>query len=106
MNVQQKKLPIKTRKAIEAQLLSFPPSSARAQLIAIKDYLLEENETIAERFLRDHVSHCHAFRQAMLLVDAGAATLQPVTKNVHCGNSVFKEKNISEKIIFEDGSQL
>lgn len=106
MNVQSKKLPINTRKAIEAQLLSFPPSSARAQLIAIKDYLLEENETIADRFLRDHVSHCHAFRQALLLVEAGAATLQEVTKNVHCGNDVFKEKKIGEKVIFEDGSEL
>lgn len=101
MNVQSKKLPIDTRKAIEAQLLSFPASSARAQLIAIKDYLLEENETIAERFLRDHVSHCHAFRQAMLLVDAGAATLQPVIKNVHCGNGVFKEKRLAKRLFLK-----
>lgn len=100
------KLPVKTRNAIEVYLKTFPASSARAQLINIQSYKLEENETIADRFLRDHSSRCHAFRQALLLVDAGAATTERVVKNVHCGNGVFKEKETGCHVVFEDGSKL
>lgn len=106
MKRQTKLLPLNTRNAITAYLTNLPASAARAQLINIHGYILEENETIAERFLRDHVSHCHAYRQALLLVDAGAATLHNVRKSVHCGNGVFKEKEVSGHVVFEDGSQL
>lgn len=100
------KLPLKTRRAIESHLSDVPPSTERSQLIKILNYRLEGSETIAERFLRDHSSSLHAYRQAQLLVDAGAASTAKVTRRVHCGNGEFKEKEMRPKIIFEDGSEL
>lgn len=106
MNNNSVKLPIKTRKAIKAHLVSFTPSAARAQLINIRGYRLADGETIAERIARDHTTATGAFRAALLLVDAGAATTSQITKKVHCGHGVFKEKTVDGPIVFEDGSEL
>lgn len=99
-------LPLKTRDSLKAYLVDFPPSSARAQLINIIGYKLEEGQTIAEKFISDHVDLASASRQAMLLVQAGCAELKEIKKQVHCGHNVFKEKVIVTVIIFEDGSEL
>ena len=99
-------LPIKTRKALNAYLIDFPASSARAQLNNIIGYRLNEDQTIADKFISDHNDLPNAFRQAKLLVSAGCAELKEIKKQVHCGHNVFKEKIVATVIVFEDGSQL
>lgn len=99
-------LPIKTRKSLKTYLVDFPPSSARAQLINIIGYRLEEGQTIADKFISDHVNISNASRHAMMLVKSGCAELKEIKKQVHCGHNAFKEKVIATVIIFEDGSEL
>jgi len=106
MKAELKLLPVSTRKSIKDYLVGFQASTTRAQLINIIGYRLADDESIADRFIRDHVSVDHAYRQALLLVDAGAAKLDKVVKKVHCGNGVFKDKEVACNIVFEDGSRI
>ncbi|WP_299496440.1 hypothetical protein [uncultured Shewanella sp.] len=86
----------KTTKALHEYAQTLPPSSARAQCYTIANYSLLPNETIAERFLRDHSGKDHAYRAAKLMVWAGCAKAD-----------VEKMKNFGyAPITFEDGSQL
>lgn len=105
MEANTKLLPIKTRNAINAFLADFPLSNARAQLINIRQYKLVDGETIAERIIRDHRASSGAYRAALLLAEAGAATLEVTTKQVHCGHGVYKDKETTA-VIFEDGSVI
>lgn len=89
-----RKLPKYTSKCLIEAISKCDPSHERAQLININSYTLHENETIAERFIRDHSSIAHARRQAQLLVAAG------------CANEINRKKSQYGTIIFEDGSQI
>ena len=85
----------KTEKAMLAFALTLPASTERAQCYTIANYTLGE-ESIAEKILSDHCNKGHAYRAAMLIVDAGAATFEENPHGSHfCG-----------KITFEDGSVL
>lgn len=90
----RRKLSRKTRQKLYEYAESLKPSTLRAQCITIAAYILEEDETIAERFLRDHVSKPHALRQARILV------------NIKRANEINKRKNYFGTIVFEDGSKL
>ena len=88
-----KTLSKKTRDSIIKYGQSMEPCSARAQCYTIAGYEMEDGETIADRFLRDHVHSGHAHRHAYMLVEAGCAT---------------KDGGIFDNvpIVFEDGSEL
>ena len=86
------KLPLNTRKKLQDYLVDMRPSSNRAQIINIINIRLDDDETIAERIIRDHITIGGALRAMMLMSDAGAATHK--SKNPDCYGT----------FTFEDGS--
>jgi hypothetical protein len=87
-------LPRFTRTKMAEFMNSLKPSYAKAQCINILSYKLKGNESIADRFERDHDSIHDARRHAQMLVKAG------------CANQVDQSKYHLGKIVFEDGSSL
>ena len=88
------KMPAKTREAMIKYAHTFKPCSARAQCLAIANYTLDYDETIAERVYRDHSDSSSHLRAAKLLVDAGCAVEENGTESFY------------GKFVFEDGSSF
>lgn len=86
--------PRSTIKKMHEYAQSLPPSAARAQCYTIACYEFAKDETIADRFIRDHANVSNARRQAQLMVEAG------------CANETGKVKNYYGKIVFQDGSSI
>jgi hypothetical protein len=84
----------RTIKKLHEYALKQEPGTFRAQCFIIASYDLLDEETIAERFLRDHKAASHAKRQAQIMVLAG------------CANQTNRTKNTFGTITFEDGSKL
>jgi hypothetical protein len=84
----------RTIKKLHEYALTQESGIIRAQCYTIASYDLLGEETIAERFLRDHAGPSHAIRQAQIMVLAG------------CANETNKVKGRYGKITFEDGSSL
>lgn len=87
-----------TQKKMHDYAQTLPPSSARAQCYTIANYLLNDEETIAQRLDRDHRSSTGALRAAKLMVYAGCAE-EVLTKHQ-------EERSLFGKFIFEDESEL
>lgn len=87
-------MPKLTRTKIAEFAESLESSCAKAQCINILNYKLHGNETIAERFCRDHASKIHARRHAQILIEAG------------CANEINRTKRHFGKVVFEDGSSI
>ena len=88
------RMPAKTRNLMIKYAHTFKPSSARAQCLAIANYTLNYDETIAERVYRDHSDSSSHLRAAKLLVDAGCAVEENGTESFY------------GKFVFEDGSSF
>lgn len=84
----------KTKKALTDYAQSMRPSNKRAQCLTIASYTFDPNETIADRFLRDHSSPSHAARAALILVECGRA------------NHTNIKRGYFGTITFEDNSKL
>ena len=80
----------KTIAALHKEAAESPAGNYRAQCYAIASYVLESGQSIADKFLSEHVFEVHAYRHAMVMVHAGCATLN-------------QEMLI---IKFEDGSEI
>lgn len=87
-------IPSFTRMKLENYTKEVPPSTLKAQCINILGFKLHGNETMAERFARDHASIYAARRHAQILVDAG------------CANEIGRRQSYYGKVVFEDGSSL
>lgn len=87
-------LPRLTRAKVAELSESLEPSHAKAQCINILNYKLYGNETIAERFCRDHYSLVNARRHAQMLVEVG------------CANEINRRKHYYGTVVFEDGSSI
>lgn len=87
-------LPKYTNSCLQSYIEQLDPSTIKAQCLNISGYKLFGNESIADRFLRDHVNKYHALRSARHAVNAG------------CANEINRIKNNFGDIVFEDGSIL
>ena len=89
-----KKLSSQTIKKLHEYAQTLEPGSKRAQCYAIASYELLNDETVADRLLRDHANSSHAKRQALILVDVG------------CANEINRVEGFFGTIVFEDGSSF
>ena len=87
-------LPKHTLDCIDIHIETLKPSALKAQCINIRNYKLKGNESIAERFLRDHQSESDALRAAQNLVFAG------------CANETGRKNSCFGAITFQDGSSI
>lgn len=84
-----RKMPAKTKRAIEEYAQTLPASSDRAQCYTLANYTLCD-ETIAQRIIRDHSSFSDIIRAMSLMAKAKCATKE--TRNSdRCGLFIFED---------------
>lgn len=84
-----RKMPAKTKRAMQEYAQTLPASSARAQCYTLANYTLWD-ETIAQRISRDHASLSDAKRAMSLMAKAGCAT-EKNESDTHYGVFTFED---------------